>query len=281
MSHPFAEPRTAGRIVTPDGLGIAVAEYGAASGPEILFIHGFSQSGLCWSRQAASPVLSDFRMVAYDFRGHGASDKPEVADIYRAPELWADEVAAVIAQRGLTRPVLVGWSYAGRIICDYLSVHGPRAIGGIVFVDAVISNDRAFFGSCNRLMRQMCSADVLENVTATRSFLRHCFAEPVPQDLFETLLGVNMLVPPAVRSALFRRPAEYDALLCALDLPVLVTHGARDEVVAPAMAQRIAALVPGARLDLYAEAGHAPFLEAPERFNASLAAFVRGAAPEG
>lgn len=280
MSDPFPQPRTSTRVTTPDGLGIAVAEYGAERGPELLFIHGFSQSGLCWSRQTGSPLLSGFRMVTYDFRGHGASDKPETADFYRAPELWAGEVAAVIEQCGLTRPILVGWSYAGRIICDYLTVHGSGDIAGIVFVDAVISNERQYFGTCNRLMRQMCSTDVLENVTATRAFLRRCFAGPVPQDLFETLLGINMLVPPAVRTALFKRPAEYDALLSALDRPVLVVQGAQDDVVAPAMAERIAALVPGARLDLYEGVGHAPFIEAADRFNAALAAFGRTAAGE-
>lgn len=63
-------------------------------------------------------------------------------------------------------------------------------------------------------------------------------------------------------------------MLRAVDVPTLVVHGARDVVVAPAMARHITELVPGARLDLYEDAGHAPFLEAPERFNATLAAFA-------
>lgn len=274
---PFTAPRATTRITTPDGVGIAVSEYGAAEGPEIVFIHGFSQSGLCWSRQAESPALARFRMVTYDFRGHGGSDRPEGVEPYRAPELWAGELRAVIEGLGLRRPVLAGWSYAGRIICDYLAVHGTDGIAGVVFVDAITSNEKAYYGSCNRLMRQMCSADVAENITATRAFLRRCTARPLPADQFEALLAVNMMVPPAVRVALFNRPAEYDALLAALDVPALVVHGMQDEVIAPAMAARIAELVPGAQLDLYDATGHAPFLEAPERFNAALAAFADAA----
>ncbi|MFS8039168.1 alpha/beta fold hydrolase [Xanthobacter sp. AM11] len=277
MDHVFPQPRTTARILTPDGLGIAVSEHGAPEGRSLLFIHGFSQSGLCWGLQAASPALAGYRMVTYDFRGHGASDKPLDAQAYRASERWADEVAAVIGQCGLHRPVLVGWSYAGRIICDYIERYGTGDISGVVFVDAVTSNERAFYGSCNRLMRQMCSTDVLENITATRAFLRRCFAAPMPQEVHETLLGINILVPPAVRAALFNRPADYDGLLRGLDRPVLVVQGARDDVVAPAMAAHIAALVPGAQLDLYAEAGHAPFMEDAPRFNAALAAFAAAA----
>ncbi|MFG1301739.1 alpha/beta hydrolase [Xanthobacter sp. V3C-3] len=273
MSQPLPPPRAA-RIATPDGISIAAEAHGAAAGRDILFIHGFSQSGLCWTRQTTSPALAGCRMVTYDFRGHGASDKPADPARYKDPALWAGEVDAVIRGFGLERPILVGWSYAGRIIGDYLAAFGTGAIGGIVFVDAATANERRFYGSCNRLMRQMCSPDLRENVRATRAFLGQCFAAPLPQPLFDLLFGVNMVVPVEVRAALFDRSSDYEAVLRAVDVPTLVVHGARDVVVAPAMARHIAELVPGARLDLYEDAGHAPFLEAPERFNATLAAFA-------
>lgn len=267
-------PHRVRRIPTPDGLAIASASHGAASGPGIVFIHGFAQSGLCWARQVGSPALAGFQLVTYDFRGHGGSDKPVAPEAYKAPELWAGEVDAVIRGWDLDRPILVGWSYAGRIICDYLAAFGTAGIGGIVLVDAVTANERRFYGRCNRLMRLMCSTDVAENITATRAFLRRCFAAPIPQPLFELMFGVNMMVPPQIRAALFDRATDYEALLRGLDVPVLVVQGALDEVVAPAMAEHIAAVVPGARLDLYEGVGHAPFIEAPERFNAALAAFA-------
>jgi len=262
------------RVETPDGVGIAAAEWGTPGGPELLFIHGFSQSGHCWDRQVSAPALAYCHMVTYDFRGHGASDRPLEEAAYKDPARWAGEVEAVRLAAGFTRPVLVGWSYAGRIIGDYLGAYGTGAISGIVFADAVTSNVREFFGSCNKLMRQMCSDDLIENVTATRQFIRRCFASELEPELFETLLGINMAVPPQVRAALFGRPAEYQALLEALDVPVLVTQGARDDVVAPAMARHIAASVPGAKLALFEEAGHAPFIEDADAFNAALAEFL-------
>ena len=91
------------------------------NGPSIVFIHGFSQSNLSWMRQTNSDLTKDFHIVTYDLRGHGNSDKPLEAARYRDGKVWADEVQAVIDAAGLKRPVLVGWSYAGRVMSDYVT----------------------------------------------------------------------------------------------------------------------------------------------------------------
>lgn len=261
-------------VMTPDHLRIQAREWGSPDGAELLFVHGFSQAGLCWQRQTQAAELAHLRMVDYDFRGHGGSDKPLDPSFYHPAQCWADELAAVIAQAELRKPVLVGWSYAGRIICDYLDVHGPDKLGGIVFVNAVTRNEKHFYGSTNRMMRQMCATDIEENIRGTRAFLRNCFEIMPDQDAFEQLLAVNMMVPHQVRAALFGRPADYDAMLARLDLPVMVVQGDRDLVVAPAMAHHIAASIPGARLEMFENIGHAPFMEAPGAFNRALLDFI-------
>ena len=97
---------------------------GQGDGPPILFIHGLSQSHLCWAKQYESALAEEFRLVAYDLRGHGMSQAPLEPEHYTDSGLWADDVAAIIEQLGLDRPVLVGWSYGGFVICDYLRDHG-------------------------------------------------------------------------------------------------------------------------------------------------------------
>ena len=95
-------------VTTPDQLTIAAAEWGNPTGREIVFIHGYSQCSLSWMRQLTDSGLArEFRMIAYDLRGHGASDKPTDKDKYAQDRLWADELAAVIAAARLGRPVLV------------------------------------------------------------------------------------------------------------------------------------------------------------------------------
>ncbi|HXB78875.1 MAG TPA: alpha/beta fold hydrolase [Bradyrhizobium sp.] len=167
-------------VKTPDGLTISAQEWGNPAGPEILFIHGFSQSHLSWIRQVDSDLAKEFRIVTYDLRGHGNSDKPLDAARYRDSKAWGDEVQAVIDAAGLKRPVLVGWSYAGRVISDYLSTHGTGQIAGINFVDAPIKVDPALIGDNLKNLPLMASEDLLTNITATRTFLHGCFSKQPP-----------------------------------------------------------------------------------------------------
>jgi non-heme chloroperoxidase len=97
----------------PDGVSIAVQDWGNPAGPEILFIHGFSQASLSWARQTSSELAKEFHIVTYDLRGHGNSDKPLEPEKYKESKGWADEVKAVMETAKLKRPVLVGWSYGG------------------------------------------------------------------------------------------------------------------------------------------------------------------------
>ena len=66
-------------MVTGDGgTKLHVQETGKRSGKPILFIHGFSQCSLAWSKQLNSDLADSFRLLALDLRGHGLSDKPRV-----------------------------------------------------------------------------------------------------------------------------------------------------------------------------------------------------------
>ena len=261
-------------VTTPDGLAIAAQEWGTAAGPEIIFIHGFSQSHLCWLHQVTGPLARDFRLVTYDIRGHGGSDKPPEAAYYRQAAGWANELEAVIEQFGMTRPVVVAWSYAGRIALDYLLVFGSARLAGLVFVGATSCTDPACFGPAVPILGRMGSDDPATSILATREFLQVSTARPLPCHAFEFMLGYNMLVPARIRANLSGRPAPYEAVLTSLDRPLLAIHGEEDVVNLPAMACHTIAMVPRARGLFYDGVGHLPFWEAPGRFDADIAEFV-------
>jgi len=265
-------------VKTPDGLTIAAQEWGNPAGPEILFIHGFSQSSMSWMRQVDSDLAKEFRIVTYDLRGHGNSDKPVEPERYRDSKAWGDEVQAVIDAAGLKRPVLVGWSYAGRVISDYVTTHGADKIAGINFVDASIKLDPALVGENLKNLPLMASDDLATNIAATRTFVHGCFSKQPSADDFETMLAFNMMVPAKVRAGLSGRPLDATEVMSKLKIPVLVTHGAEDRNAKVGVAKYTASVIPGAKLSIYEGIGHSPFYEDPTRFNNELAAFVRSAA---
>src|SRR4030095_2382669 len=118
MSSAVIEQATTHTVRGGGGLRLHVREWGKADGPPIVFIHGLSQSHLCWAKQYDSALSGEFRLIAYDLRGHGMSEAPLEQALYTDAGLWADDLAAIIEELHLDRPVLVGWSYGGFVICD-------------------------------------------------------------------------------------------------------------------------------------------------------------------
>src|SRR6202050_3462464 len=264
-------------VTTPDGLTISAQEYGNPNGPGIVFIHGFSQSHLSRMPQPDSDLAKEFHIVTYDLRGHGNSDKPLEAARYRDSKAWGDEVQAVIDAAGLKRPVLVGWSYAGRVISDYVATHGAGGISGIDFVDASIKFIPEYVGENLKNLPLMASEDMLTNINATRVFLHGCLSKQPSADNFETISAFNMMLPPKVRAGLSGRPLDATAIMSKLTIPVLVSHGAEDKNAKVETAKYTASVIPGAKLSIYDGTGHSPFYEDAPRFNRELAALVRTA----
>jgi len=264
-------------VKTPDGLTISAQEWGNPQGPEILLIHGYAQSHMSWMRQVDGDLAKEFRIITYDLRGHGNSDKPDDKARYHDNKAWGDEVKAVMDAAGLKRPVLVGWSYAGRVVSDYVTTHGPDKLAGINFVDASIKFFPEFVGENLKNQPGMGSEDLATNIAATRSFVRGCFEKQPTADDFETMLSFNMMVPPRVRVHLGGRALDATEVMSKLKIPVLVTHGDKDRNSKLGTAEYTAKTIPGAKLSVYQGIGHAPFYEDATRFNTELAAFVRAA----
>jgi hypothetical protein len=89
------------------------------------------------------------------------------------------------------------------------------------------------------------------------------------------MLAYNRLVPAAIRAHLRKHTRDYQTVLQSLKLPVRVIHGELDAINLLAMSQHTTTHVPQAQLTVYEGVAHTPFWEAPARFNAELAQFVR------
>ena len=264
------------------GVNLHVREYGRSTGIPILLIHGWSQSHLCWSKQYESALTDEARIVALDLRGHGMSHAPLQTDQYTDGDKWADDIAAVIDELALDKPILVGWSYGGYIISDYVRRKGHDNIAGINFVAAAVVLGPKAFGTLIgpgflENAPEACQPDLPTNIAAMRRFLHACFAGPISQDDFERILAFNMVVHPSVRAALAQRELDFAPILEQIRVPVLVTQGRSDVVVLPAMAEYILEHCRNAEASWFDGVGHAPFLEDAQRFNAELKRFAKTA----
>ena len=274
---PPHSPVRSQKIVGAGDIMLSVYEAGTPGRRPIVFIHGFSQTFMTWDAQLGG--LSDsFHRIAYDLRGHGASDKPLDADRYTTSSLWADDLAAVIRAHNLQQPVLVGWSYGGYVIADYVRKFGDTGLGGLVFVGVSTKNgtaDAASFLTDDVLaiFGDVLSPDVHPSMNGSRA-LAALFARE-RSDEWEIAFGSAMMVPPKVRLAMFSRRIDNDDVLARIRVPTLIVHGGNDRIVKLSAAQHTAKMVPHAALLVYPGVGHAPHLEIAQRFNRDLAEFVR------
>lgn len=265
--------------VAPDGTPLAYRTCGAPDRRPLVLVHGWAQSSAAWSGPLLEDLAADFRVVAVDLRGHGGSGVP--SEGYDDPRRWAGDLAAVLAAEGIgtgRRAVLLGWSYGGIVVSDYLAEEGSAAVAGLVLCGAVTGVSRSPGAAVGPAMRAVAGSGGLDDdpvaaVDALVEFGATLMASGAGADR-QRLLGLSLATPPAVRRALLSRRVDHDEDLAALEVPTLVVHGADDTVVPPETGRANAETVPGAQYVELPGCAHAPFLEQRTEFLRTLTDFA-------
>ncbi|HEX5737600.1 MAG TPA: alpha/beta hydrolase, partial [Hydrogenophaga sp.] len=118
---------------THDTVRLHIEDSGGSGRPVVL-IHGWPLSAQAWEPQVSVLRDAGYRVVAYDRRGFGRSDKPESGYSYDA---LADDLQGVMDQCGLQDVTLVGFSMGGGEVARYVARHGESRLRSVVFAAAV------------------------------------------------------------------------------------------------------------------------------------------------
>jgi pimeloyl-ACP methyl ester carboxylesterase len=109
-------------------------EDSGGSGRPVVLIHGWPLSGESWSEQVGPLSAAGYRVVAYDRRGFGRSDKPSKGYDY---DTLADDLDGILSELELTDVTLVGFSMGGGEVARYVARHGQDRLHSVVFAAAV------------------------------------------------------------------------------------------------------------------------------------------------
>ncbi|MFM0150179.1 alpha/beta fold hydrolase, partial [Paraburkholderia sp. RL18-085-BIA-A] len=263
------------RLRSADGCELATYEGGNPDGLPLVFLHGFSLDHSVWSRLWAEPQLaSTCRLIAIDLRGHGQSSAPPTMEAYVDGSRWADDLACVIDELNVINAVVVAWSYGGRILNDYLRHYGQDQIVGINFVAAATINDPTLIGADHALLGAMCSPETEEANLGVRHFVEQVFGYQAGSSEHARLTAIVNTVDSQTRLWLRQRALDYDTLLGSITIPVLISHGARDQFVLPELAVRLNSVLSNGRIILHEGSGHAPFFDDPRSFSKALLRFA-------
>lgn len=261
-------------LTTRDEAAIAFADEGA--GPALVLLPGICCSRRWWSLQVAA-LSGAHRVVTIDFRGVGES--PPVSHGHRVARYSAD-VAELIEALDLRDVVLVGWSLGFSVTLGLLELAGQERLAGLVLVEGSprLLNDPGWtLGIADLEQAVRMRAALRDEWEATiTALLGDMSGRPGARELLADALRVD----PGSAAQLFWDHVNQDwrDVLGTITLPTLVIAGTDSTVGDSVAAARYTAdAITGARLELFAGAGHAVFREQPERFSSMLAEFARAA----
>jgi pimeloyl-ACP methyl ester carboxylesterase len=219
-------------VQTFDSDGVRLAFIDEGQGDPVLLIHGFASSVRAnWIEPGWVSFLTrnGFRVVAYDNRGHGQSDKLYDRALYSAP-LMAEDARRLMEHLQLSRADVMGYSMGARITA-FLALKYPGLMRSAIFggLGGNMVRPMAGTGPIAHAL-EAASIEEVKNPTA-RTF--RAFAEKTGSDLKALAACIRGLREPI-------RPEMVAALTC----PVLIATGTED--VIGGSAEELAALIPGA-----------------------------------
>lgn len=252
-----------------NGVTLAVEQRG--SGPAVLFVHGFPLDRGIWQHQV--DTLTGFRRIAPDLRGMGQSDAP---DLGYSMSTYAEDLLAMLDALGETQVVVCGQSLGGYIAFEFVRRWRER-VRGLILVDTRAEAD----STDGRRARDALIGRVRElgAVAAAEAMLPRFFTPQVSPEIIERIRGTIMRTPvPGIvgaLSAMRERPDSTPLLETLTGIPTLVLVGGEDVITPPAIAQSMAAAIPGARLMEIPGAGHLPCVEQPVPTTRAILKFLQ------
>lgn len=253
-------------------------------GRPVVLIHGWPLSAQAWEPQVPALQAAGYRVVAYDRRGFGHSDKPESDYSY---DTLADDLQRVLDHCELQDVTLVGFSMGGGEVARYITRHGQSRLRSVVFAAAVPPYLMQGPGNPDGPL----TPEKAQQSKAALEQDRSAFFDHFTRDFFSAD-GV-LQVTEAQRAdaiALCHQSAPHAALACMdsfgttdfrddlrrVTVPTLVVHGAADAIVPiEGSGLRTHHAVPHSQLVTVAGAPHGFNVSHPQAFNDALLAFLR------
>lgn len=247
----------------PDGCTLFFELHGPEERSPLLLLEGLGGDILGWRRNI--PQLARcHRVIAYDFRGNGRSDKP-----YGPMQIQTlvDDTLGLLDHLGVPSTHVYGQSMGGMVGIEMSLTH-PEKVRSLVLAATHAGRRRAArVGSSGRVPKD-------------RPYLAlygEAFAREHPDHVAEDIrVGSQNPQPMHASRRQWEAIEAWDAWdrLPQIRVPTLVLHGTADRLVSAENARRMAAAIPGSDLVLLDGAGHVYHSEQPERADAAVLAFL-------
>jgi pimeloyl-ACP methyl ester carboxylesterase len=250
-------------VVRLNGIDINYEEHGDPQGAAILLTHAYAATLQMWQPQFEA--WRDYRVIAWDMRGHGGTSSPGTQEEY-SEKLTVEDMASLLRHLGVEQAVIGGLSLGGYLSLEFQHAH-PEMVRALVLCNTGPGyrkdEARAGWNDFSIGYAKRFEEKGLEGfgrgieIDATRQYQR-------------SALGLAF----AGRGILTQRDSVVIDNLGTIDVPTLIVWGA-DDARYQSGCEYMASKIPGARLVTVEGAGHAVNLYQPAVFNEAVLQFLR------
>jgi 3-oxoadipate enol-lactonase len=254
-----------------NGIEINYEIHGREGAPWLVLSHSLACSVRMWDPQIAA-LKDQYRVLAYDTRGHGASEAPKGAYTL---EMLADDLSALLKQLGVSSPHFCGLSMGG-MIGQTFALKYPGVLRTLTLAD---TTSRYPAEAAPLWAERITTAESKGMEALAQATVERWFTEPFRRNRPEIVSEVRKLIvatPVAGYAGCCNAIPKINATarLKEIKCPILVIVGADDPATPVAMAKEIQDNAPGSKLVVLPQAAHLANLEQPAGFTRALQDFL-------
>ncbi len=260
-----------------DGLTMQYQWQGRENGPVLVLINGMLTDLGSWAGHLPAYV-DHFRVLTYDCRGQGGTDKPEAGPY--TPTMHAADLRGLLGTLGVEQVALLGVSNGASTAIQF-AVHSPERVTALVLANGYGRTDTAMKVKLNSWLASMAAGggslrfDVATPWVWGATFLNNHFEALKPFREKGATLPVHAVCS-LIEGGMYHDVLEEAAHITC---PTLLMTGDEDLLTPPSYSHDLQRRIAGSRIVMLERAGHAMFLEQPARFTQVAAAFLREALP--
>lgn len=268
---------------TTTGEVVKLSYYDYGSGAPVVLMHGWPLSKEMWEYQVPALVAAGLRVIAYDRRGFGSSDKPWTGYDY---DTLTDDLYAVITQLDLNDVTLVGFSMGGGEAARYFTRYKGERVSKVVHIASVVpcmvKTDDNPNGMEQDEIETMINGLSNDRIGFLEDFGKKFFGigllnHPVSNALLNYYLTLESFASPrATKECVYSfSKTDFRSDLAATNVPALIIHGNSDKVVSiETGGEKAAQMIPESQYIVYDGAPHGLFYTHRDRLNNDLVNFI-------
>lgn len=239
-------------------------------GDPIVLIHGWSQSKEAFAAQVEE-LSKDFKVVSYDLRGHGESERTEKG---LTLDRLAKDLKELIQHLEIDQVLLAGWSMGASTIFNYTKDYGMENLAGIVLFDMtpkLLNDDEWKLGLWHG---EYTLEKALEDMTTIADDFAD-FGEPffkraapyMDQEMIDMAMVENLKNTPHVMNAFWLAMAvnDYRDILSKMTVPTVIAYGEKSTLYSKDTADYLNKKIPNSRLEEFPDCTHLLVMENPEK----------------